>query len=97
MKTLTITKARANLSSWMSKALPGEDIGIIHPSGEILALRRVGVCSDDYAFQEYGLSETQMAQIAEKLAANDAAALKTGKLKPLKAWPFTRINRTCAL
>jgi antitoxin (DNA-binding transcriptional repressor) of toxin-antitoxin stability system len=85
MKTLTITKARANLSSWMSKALAGEDIGIIHPSGEILALRRVEVYSGDYAFQEYGLNETQLAQIAEKLAAKDAVALKSGKPKPWKA------------
>ncbi len=85
MKTLTITKARANLSSWMSKALAGEDIGIIHPSGEILALRRVGVYSDDYAFQEYGLNERQLAHIAMNLAAKDAEALKSGKLKPWKA------------
>jgi len=84
MKTLTITKARANLSSWMSKALAGEDIGIIHPSGEILALRRVGVYSDDYALQEYGLNEKQMARIAQNLAAKDAAAIKSGKLKPRK-------------
>ena len=48
-------------------------------------MRRVGVYSDDYAFQEYGLTEKQMAQIAEKLAAKDAAALKSGKLKPWKA------------
>jgi len=85
MKTLTITKARANLSSWMSKALAGQDIGIIHPSGEILALRRVGVYSDDYAFQEYGLTEKQMAQIAENLADKDVAALKSGKFKLRKA------------
>jgi antitoxin (DNA-binding transcriptional repressor) of toxin-antitoxin stability system len=85
MKTLTITKARANLSSWMSKALAGEDIGIIHPSGEIIALRRVAVYSDDYALQEYGLAESEAARIAEKLAAKDAAALKSGKLKPWKA------------
>ena len=85
MKTLTITKARANLSSWMSKALAGQDIGIIHPSGEILALRRVGVYSDDYAFQEYGLTEKQMAQIAENLADKDVAILKSGKFKPRKA------------
>jgi hypothetical protein len=69
----------------MSKALAGEDIGIIHPSGEILALRRVGVYSDDYAFQEYGFRETQLAHIADKLAAKDATALKSGKLKPWKA------------
>ena len=85
MKTLTITKARTNLSSWMSKALAGEDIGIIHPSGEILALRRVGVYSDDYAFQEYGLTEKQMARIAENLAGKDVAALKSGKFKTRKA------------
>ena len=85
MKTLTITKARANLSSWMAKALAGQDIGIIHPSGEILALRRVGVYSDDYAFQEYGLTEKQMARIAENLVDKDVAALKSGKFKPRKA------------
>jgi len=81
VKTLTITKARANLSSWMSKALAGQDIGIIHPSGEILALRRVGVYSDDYAFEEYGLAEKQLGRIAKKLAAKDVAARITTRCR----------------
>jgi len=40
MTTLTPTQARGNLSSLLSRALSGEDIGILH-HGKIIALRQV--------------------------------------------------------
>jgi antitoxin (DNA-binding transcriptional repressor) of toxin-antitoxin stability system len=48
MTTITITKARANLSEWLEKAKRGEDIGIVS-GDQIVALRPVTVSSDDYA------------------------------------------------
>jgi hypothetical protein len=64
---------------------PAKIIGNLRPSGEIPALRRVGVRGDDYAFQEYEFSGKHLAHLARKLAAKDAAAIKSGKLKPWKA------------
>jgi antitoxin (DNA-binding transcriptional repressor) of toxin-antitoxin stability system len=61
MKTVTISKARQNLGAWMARAINGEDIGIIHPTGKIVALRPVEVYSDDnYAITEYGFSPAEM-------------------------------------
>ena len=60
MKTLTITKARQNLGGWLARALRGEDIGIIHPTGEIIALRPTRVYSEDYALTEYGLTQPEL-------------------------------------
>lgn len=68
MKTLTITKARQNLGEWVSRAVKGEDIGIIDSgSGKIIALRPVKVYSEDYAFTEYGLTEPEMKRAVRKL------------------------------
>ncbi len=46
MKTLTVTEARKNLSSWLRRAKAGEDIGIID-GNRIIALRPVEVISAD--------------------------------------------------
>lgn len=46
MKTLTVTEARRNLSSWLRRAKAGEDIGIIE-GNRIIALRPVEVVSVD--------------------------------------------------
>ena len=48
MKTLTITEARKNLSSWIRRAKSGEEIGIID-GNTIVALRPVIVSAIDYA------------------------------------------------
>lgn len=66
MKTLTATQARHSLGTILSRALQGEDIGIVHPeSGKIIALRPVEVYSEDYALTEYGLPAEEMKR-AEK-------------------------------
>ena len=61
MTTLTATQARQSLGTILSRALRGEDIGIVHPdSGRIIALRPVEVYSEDYAQVEYGLTEKEL-------------------------------------
>ena len=58
---MTATKARQNLGTLLTRAIQGEDIGIVHPgSGKIIALRPVEVYSDDYALLEYGLTGTEL-------------------------------------
>ena len=67
----------------MKRALAGEDIGIVSSAtGQIVALRPVRVYSDDYAFREYGFTEKQMERVEKRVASKDAAALKSGKLRP---------------
>ena len=83
MKTLTITKARQNLGEWVSRAVKGEDIGIIDSgSGEIIALRPVKVYSEDYAFTEYGLTGQEMDRFEKK-------TLKKLKREKCKRWDGT--------
>ncbi len=59
MTTLSPTRARANLTSLLKRAANGEDIGILH-GDKVIALRPVTVHSDDYALQEYGLTEKEL-------------------------------------
>lgn len=59
MTTLSPTKARANLTSWLQAAARGEDIGILY-DGNVIALRPVAVESTDYALREYGATEAQI-------------------------------------
>jgi antitoxin (DNA-binding transcriptional repressor) of toxin-antitoxin stability system len=81
MKTLTATKARQNLSAILSRALRGEDIGIVC-EGEIVALRPVKVYSEDYALIEYGLTDVQMKRIAKNLN-------RQGRGEKWKVWDGT--------
>jgi len=68
MKTLTATKARQNLGEWLTHALNGEDIGIVHSgTGKIIALRPVEVYSEDYALSEYGLTQKEMKRAERKI------------------------------
>ena len=68
MKTLTATQARNNLGALMKRALNGEDIGIVYSAtGQIVALRPVQVCSNDYAFREYGFTEKQLGRLEKTL------------------------------
>ena len=66
MKTLTITEGRGRLGYWLKKATQGDDIGFVF-GGRIVALRPVEVYSSDYALQEYGLSEDEMASAEERI------------------------------
>ncbi len=77
MKTLTITEGRGRLGYWLKKATQGDDIGFIF-EGKIIALRPVEVYSGDYALQEYGMSEQDMAAVEKKLGASIKAARARG-------------------
>ena len=80
MKTLTITKARANLSEWLEKAKQGEDIGIVC-GDQIVALRPVTVSSDDYAWREYGATPAELTRFEKRMEQRIAVERKRGKIK----------------
>jgi len=79
MTTLTITDAKKNLGKWIKAAARGEDIGIL-ADGAVFALRPVTVHSDDYALQEYGVSEAQLERAADYVEREVETAQKAGKL-----------------
>lgn len=81
MKTLTVTEGRGRLGYWLAKAARGEDIGFVL-GGRIIALRPVEVHSDDYALQEYGLTEKEMAKAARRIKASIASEERKGTVKP---------------
>ncbi|HWF19833.1 MAG TPA: hypothetical protein VG754_11225 [Verrucomicrobiae bacterium] len=80
MKTLTITKARANLSALLEKAKRGEDIGIIS-GDQIVALRPVTVSSDDYAWREYGATPAELQDFEKRMEQTITKETKRGKIK----------------
>lgn len=79
MKTLTITEGRGRLGYWLKRAAQGEDIGFVI-EGKIVALRPVEVVSTDYALQEYGLSESEMAAAEERISSQLKTARKRGEM-----------------
>ena len=80
MKTLTITKARANLSNLLEQAKRGEDIGIIS-GDQIVALRPVTVSSDDYAWREYQATPAELKDFEKRMENQAASERKRGKIK----------------
>ena len=80
MTTLTITKARANLSELLEKAKKGDDIGIVS-GDQIIALRPVTVSSDDYAWREYGITPAELRRFEKRVEREIARERKRGKLK----------------
>jgi len=80
MTTLTIGKARANLSELLEKAKKGEDIGILS-GDQIVALRPVTVSSDDYAWREYGMSSEQMKRFEKRMEREIKGERKRGTMK----------------
>ncbi len=79
MVTLSPTQARVNLSSLLQRAAKGEDIGIVH-NGKIIALRPVTVHSEDYALQEYGVTEAELDRFVRKTKQRIARDRKAGKM-----------------
>ena len=73
MQTLTVTKARQNLGSWLKRAAAGEEIGVIF-GDKVIALRPVEVFAADYAEREYGMSSDEVAGAAKRIAAEVATA-----------------------
>jgi len=83
MKTVTATQVRQSLSTILSRALQGEDIGIVHSeSGRIIALRPVEVYSEDYALTEYGLTAEEMKRAEKNI-------LKRLKREKTRRWDGT--------
>jgi antitoxin (DNA-binding transcriptional repressor) of toxin-antitoxin stability system len=80
MTTLTITKARANLSKLLEKAKRGEDIGIVS-GDQIVALRPITVSSDDYAWREYSATPEELKRFEKQMEKKTTAELKRGKIK----------------
>jgi hypothetical protein len=79
MKTLTITEGRGRLGYWLKMATQGEDVGFVF-EGKIVALRPVGVTSDDYALREYGLTSAEMERAEKKIGAEIRAAARRGEM-----------------
>jgi antitoxin (DNA-binding transcriptional repressor) of toxin-antitoxin stability system len=80
MTTLTVTKARANLSELLERAKRGEDIGIVS-GDQIVALRSVTVSSDDYAWREYGATPAELTRFEKQVEQQIATERKRGKIK----------------
>lgn len=80
MTTLTISKARANLSDLLEKAKKGEDIGIVS-GDQIVALRPVTVSSDDYAWREYGVTPAEMQRFEKRMERTIKQERKGGRVK----------------
>lgn len=80
MTTLTISKARANLSDLLEKAKKGEDIGIVS-GDQIVALRPVTVSSDDYAWREYGVTPAEMQRFEKRMERAIKQERKGGRVK----------------
>lgn len=77
MKTLTITEGRGRLGFWLKKAVEGDDIGFMF-EGKVVALRPVEVYSSDYALQEYGVSEREMAAAERRIGDDIKSARARG-------------------
>jgi antitoxin (DNA-binding transcriptional repressor) of toxin-antitoxin stability system len=80
MKTLSVTEGRQNLGAWLRLALRGEDVGFL-VDGRIVALRPVEVYSDDYALQEYGVSEKQAERAYRTVKDEVRRARRSGQAK----------------
>jgi len=79
MTTLSPTRARTNLTSLLKRAANGEDIGILH-GDKIIALRPVTVHSDDYALQEYGVTEAELDHFVRRTKRRIARHRKGGRM-----------------
>lgn len=80
MKTLSVTQGRQNLGAWLKRALRGEDVGFL-VDGRVVALRPVGVHSDDYVLQEYGVTEKQAERAYRSVKADIQRARASGQTK----------------
>lgn len=82
MKTLTVTEARKNLSSWIRRAGAGEEIGIID-GARIYAIRPVNVVAVDYTLQEYGATPAELDAAVARTRREIAADRSAGQLTPV--------------
>lgn len=79
MKTLTITEAKKNLGKWVNAAARGQEISIL--SGEnVVALRKVEVEANDYAWREYGATNEELEKFVKRVNAEVAKLEREGRL-----------------
>ena len=78
---MTITEGRGRLGFWLKQAVAGEDVGFVC-EGKIVALRPVTVHSDDYALQEYGMTEAAMKAAARRIRKSIAHERRRRTVKP---------------
>jgi len=80
MTTLSPTKARSNLTSWLQAAVDGQDVGILF--GEhVVALRPVAVESTDYALREYEATASEVQHLSALAHEEIQKDRKSGKLR----------------
>ncbi len=85
MTTLSPTKARANLTHWLKRAVAGEDIGILC-GDKVVALRTVSVFSEDsdYAKREYGATAAELGAFTKRADAELKRDRKAGRMTRYK-------------
>ena len=85
MTTLSPTKARANLTHWLKRAVAGEDIGILC-GDKVVALRTVRVFSEDsdYAKREYGVTEAELKTFVKRADAELKRDRRAGRITRYK-------------
>ena len=85
MTTLSPTKARANLTHWLKRAVAGEDIGILC-GDKVVALRTVRVFSEDsdYAKREYGVTDAELKAFVKRADAELKRDRRAGRVTKYK-------------
>ena len=85
MTTLSPTKARANLTHWLKRAVAGEDIGILC-GDKVVALRTVRVFSEDsnYAKREYGVTDKELKAFVKRADAELKQDRRAGRITKYK-------------
>lgn len=85
MTTLSPTKARANLTHWLKRAVAGEDIGILC-GDKVVALRTVRVFSEDsdYAKREYGVTVAELKTFVKRADAELKQDRRAGRITKYK-------------
>ena len=78
--TISPTIFRRKMTSWLSRAAKGEDIGILF-GDKVIALRPIEIESNDYAWTEYGLTKKEMSRIAKNLNSEIEKDRKAGKFR----------------
>jgi len=81
MKTLNVTEGRARLGHWLKRAAGGEDIGFVI-GDKVVALRPVGVHSDDHFLRKYGVTSLEMPAVSRRIDKRIAEERRRGTIKP---------------
>ena len=83
MQTLTVTAARAQLGHWLSRAVHGEEIGVV-VGAQIVALRPVPIQAADYMETEYGLTKAEADRAADAIRLESDQARAAGEYLTLE-------------